>query len=492
MSLSGLLPLLYDQPAYREIARKVAAGDNTLTEPVNDAARAYLLAALHADVTAPRNRPVIIVAPRSHRARQLYEGLVAYSPPGTPVLFFPAPDLLPYERIAPDPTIVGERLRVLAMLTTDDGSEGRRQKAEGSSEQSKIQNPKSKIAPIIVTSVFALMHPTMSPRDMAHAMQTVRVGERVDMRGLLKHLVDLGYESVAQADAPGQFSRRGGIVDFYPPTSSLPIRIDFFGDEVDSIRLFNPLTQRSEGQADAVLITPSCEMPLWKREGAASQIREIETANLREEVLEEWQTQLGSIEAGECFEGMELFAPYYTQPLASLADYLTELAKDDGRQPALSVANGTDDSPQIQNPKSKIQNPLLVLDDPELIRLEAQEVERQASELYAGFVANGELPPGMMRPYLTWEEVSQHGRGLPILSIGGIVGAREDGDDGAARAHSRAPLQMPQFTPPRLYGGNIPSLIADLQERIAAKSRIKSREQKRKGGNEEAPPVEPF
>jgi transcription-repair coupling factor (superfamily II helicase) len=492
MSLSGLLSLLYDQPEYRDIARRVASGENTLTEPVQDAARAYLLAALHADVTSPRGRPVIVVAPRSHRARQLYEGLVAYSPPGTPILFFPAPDLLPYERIAPDPTIVGERLRVLASLmaddgrrTTDDSSEGRgpelgeaQEPAEGS-ELEQIRNPKSEIrnSPIIVTSVFALMQPTMSPGDMAHAMQRVKVGERVNLRGLLEHLVDLGYESVAQVDAPGQFSRRGGIVDFYPPTSSLPIRIDFFGDEVDSIRLFNPLTQRSEGQASAVLITPSCEMPLWKREQAAGQIREIETSNLREEVLEEWQSQLDSIEAGECFEGMELFAPYYSQPLTSLADYLARLTKDEGRRTEAKEAiqddgrrttdddsEGSNQDTEIQNPKSKIQNqpPLLVLDDPELIRLEAQEVERQASELYAGFVANGELPPGMKRPYLTWEEVSQHGRGLPVLSIGGT----------GAGSNGRAPLPTPQFTPPRLYSGNIPNLISELKERIASRSRI--------------------
>src|SRR5207302_1207019 len=97
----------------------------------------------------------------------------------------------------------------------------------------------------------------------------------------------------------------------------------------------------------------------------ASQLREISTDNLREEVLEEWQTQLDKTEAGECFEGMELFAPYYSQPLASLADYLRG-----------SVNSGS------PTPDPRPPTPLLVLDDPELIRLEAQEIERQASGLY--------------------------------------------------------------------------------------------------------------
>src|SRR5438309_3702845 len=116
MSLPGLLPLLYDQRGYGAIARRVASGESATAEAPMDAARPYLLVALHADVTGPRGRPMIIVSPRTDRARTLYEGLLAYSPPGAPVHFFPAPDLLPYERIAPDPTIVGERLRVLAGL----------------------------------------------------------------------------------------------------------------------------------------------------------------------------------------------------------------------------------------------------------------------------------------------------------------------------------------------------------------------------------------
>ncbi|HET9494093.1 MAG TPA: hypothetical protein VFR15_07685, partial [Chloroflexia bacterium] len=374
MSLSGLLPLLYDLPGYRELARAVASGETSWSEAPLDPARPYLLAALHADVTSPQGRPVIVVASRPDRARQLYEGLVAYVQPGTQTLLFPAPDLLPYERIAPDPTIVGERLRVLATVQAADPSAS---------------------APVIVTSVLALMQPTMAPGDLRHAVRVLRRGDRADLNELLSHLVDLGYESSAMVEEPGQFSKRGGIVDFYPPTSTLPIRIEFFGDEIDSVRLFNPLTQRSEGQANGLVVTPSCEMPLWRREEAAETLREIDTENLREEVLEEWQHQMRMTEAGECFEGMELFAPYYTQPLASLADYLAAW-KGDGTKNA----------------------PLLVLDDPDLIRLEAQEIERQAADLYRGFIDNGELPPGLRAPYLKWDEVSSHAQGLPVLYAG--------------------------------------------------------------------------
>src|SRR5437868_11542431 len=111
MSLSGLLPLLYDRREYGALARRLAGGEPAFAEAPLDAARPYLLSALHNDVTAPQGRPMIVVTPRSDRARQLYEGLLAYSPPGTPIYHFPAPDLLPYERIAPDPHHRHFRLR---------------------------------------------------------------------------------------------------------------------------------------------------------------------------------------------------------------------------------------------------------------------------------------------------------------------------------------------------------------------------------------------
>src|SRR5438874_10434180 len=162
MSLSGLLPLLYDQPGYGALARAVASGESAWSEAPFDPARPYLLAALHADVTSGQGRPMIVVAPRSDRASQLYEGLLAYAPPGTSILYFPAPDLLPYERIAPDPTIVGERLRVLAMLSG--------QQAAGSQQAAdSVPSVVSGRSSVVVTSVLALMQPTMAPSDMARA-----------------------------------------------------------------------------------------------------------------------------------------------------------------------------------------------------------------------------------------------------------------------------------------------------------------------------------
>src|SRR5207249_9820086 len=140
----------------------------------------YLLSALHADVTAPQGRPMIVVTPRSDRARQLYEGLLAYSPPGTPIYYFPAPDLLPYERIAPDPTITGERLRVLASLGVGGRGSGAGDRHDPNPRPLTPDPP----PPIIVTSVFPLMQPPMAPHDLAYALRFLRKGGRVNLHEL--------------------------------------------------------------------------------------------------------------------------------------------------------------------------------------------------------------------------------------------------------------------------------------------------------------------
>ena len=167
MSLSGLLPLIYDQAGYGALARAVASGENVRSNAPLDSARPFVLSALHADVMSAQGRPVIIVTARPDRARRLYEGLLAYSPPGTPLYIFPAPDLLPYERIAPDPTIVGERLRVLASLG------GGEQGAKAGNGSVIVGN-----APIIVTSVLALMQPTMAPTTWRMPCEHCGAGNR--------------------------------------------------------------------------------------------------------------------------------------------------------------------------------------------------------------------------------------------------------------------------------------------------------------------------
>ena len=121
----------------------------------------------------------------------------------------------------------------------------------------------------------------------------------------------MGYRVAPTVEEPGELNRRGGIVDIFPPGDDLPLRIEFFGDEIDSLRRFDPITQRSEAQVRAAVVGPPHEIPFWRRERAVERLRALDTAELRREARDEWEAAIERIEQGERFEGRALFAPFF-------------------------------------------------------------------------------------------------------------------------------------------------------------------------------------
>ena len=114
-------------------------------------------------------------------------------------------------------------------------------------------------APIVVASARALMQMTLPLREMRASLRTLRPGQPFDLNRMLASWVSLGYEAEAVVEAPGQFSRRGGIVDIWPPNLRKPLRIELFGDEADSLRTFDPSTQRTLARIMEVWIGPASE-----------------------------------------------------------------------------------------------------------------------------------------------------------------------------------------------------------------------------------------
>jgi transcription-repair coupling factor (superfamily II helicase) len=117
-------------------------------------------------------------------------------------------------------------------------------------------------ARVLVASVQALIQHTIAPADLPAEPRELRVGTRLEQGRLLRELLELGYAPVIEVAGRGEFSRRGGIVDVFPPSAALPVRIDFFGDEIDSLRRFDPTDQRSVGPIDAVELLPASEFLL--------------------------------------------------------------------------------------------------------------------------------------------------------------------------------------------------------------------------------------
>ena len=242
MNLSDLLPLLQKHPALGSVLAEVARQSaDPVQVSVADAAKPYALAALHTSL----ERPLLVIAARPSQARALRDEIVCWHPRTEDVLLFPEQDALPFEPLPADPQTSGERLAVLTRLLEGEG------------------------APLVIASGRATADLLARPSGFAEASVSVRVGDRIRPDELLERLLRLGYEPSPVVDSPGQYGRRGGIVDVYPLVGE-PCRIEFFGDEIDSLRSFDPLSQRSTAQLERLLVTPTADRPLPGEPGGES------------------------------------------------------------------------------------------------------------------------------------------------------------------------------------------------------------------------------
>lgn len=371
VNIAGLLPFLTENTEFRRVCDQLEAeatshrhGANLNLSGLSPAVRPYFLAALQSCI----GRPLLVITARPVQARTLVEQLNVYSARPELVLSWPTPDTLPYERIAQDPTIVAGRLETLTAL---------QQLAPGQSQQL-----------LIVASAKGLMQPTLSKNDFKQAVFSLTRGQHLDLNRMLSQLVRLGYNAESAVELPGQFSRRGGILDLWPQSEPAPVRIELFGDEIDSLRSFDPVSQRSQQQIEQIIITPPLEVPLWRSNEALAHLEKIDTSSLRPEVLEEWQRMLSQVENGETFEGIEQFMPYYTggEDLCSLVDHLPSEA-------------------------------VVILDGASQINFAVDELNVEAENLRQQFENQGEMPTTLIRPYLNWQELDTSLHKYPRLLL---------------------------------------------------------------------------
>jgi transcription-repair coupling factor (superfamily II helicase) len=189
--------------------------------------------------------PVIVVVPDNKAAEALQltlragcELTGAIDPKR--VLRLPAHDVLPFENLSPHPDIQEQRAAVLWKFVTGAAS-------------------------IVIAPVEALalrLFPRSYYTGLALKLET---GEEVDIEMLIEHLASVGYSQVDLVEMPGQFARRGGILDVYSPEADRPIRVDFFGDEIEAMRKFDPETQRSSNTLDEALLLPLTETPATEK-----------------------------------------------------------------------------------------------------------------------------------------------------------------------------------------------------------------------------------
>ncbi|MGQ0601140.1 MAG: transcription-repair coupling factor [Anaerolineales bacterium] len=250
MDLSGLLPSLRELPGYAEV-RATLDGASLQFPSLNlpRAIRAPLATALAEDA----DRPVLLITARPDRALTLVEELNVWSP-ALRVIQFNEPNPLFYESAIWGTRTVRARIASLSALTLYAG----------------LTAP-AFLHPVIVTSARALMTRTLPRREFMAHTRTLQIGQSVRLEKLLEGWVEIGYDAHSIVVEPGQFSRRGGLVDIYPMADEWPVRVELFGDEIETIRRFDPATQRSGEKLDQVTITPAREgLPKFKPQGHES------------------------------------------------------------------------------------------------------------------------------------------------------------------------------------------------------------------------------
>jgi len=187
-------------------------------------------------------RPFVLVVADNRAAEDMLPVLRAFSEltgaadPDT-VISLPARDVLPFQNLSPHPEIQEERATALWKIAT-----GR--------------------AAIVVSPVTSTTIALRSPEYYADLARVLRRGEIFDLEKLLGHLNTVGYRATDVVDMPGQYAARGGILDVYSPEADRPVRVEFFGDEIESMRKFDPASQRSSNPVDEALLLPLTETPV--------------------------------------------------------------------------------------------------------------------------------------------------------------------------------------------------------------------------------------
>ena len=175
--------------------------------------------------------------------------------PGPQPLFFPPWEVLPHEGKLPHADTISDRLQTLAALA-DHSKSGR-------------QTPK-----LVVTSISALLQKTFPPGEIRNRTRSLQCGDKINPLDLVEWLEAQGYEPEAQVTQKGEIALRGGILDVWPLTRPWPVRLEFFGDELESLRHFDPLTQISREEIPQTIIPPGGELGILKQCQAANDQRQ--------------------------------------------------------------------------------------------------------------------------------------------------------------------------------------------------------------------------
>ena len=281
------------------------SGSKTIVAGVPEGYDALVLARLvvqqtQAAKTEDKDVPpaTILHIARDDRRLDALETAFKFFAPKLTVISIPAWDCVPFDRVGPNRELVAKRITSLARLAAG-----------------------TRKAPRIVLTTINAMLQRLPPRDFIRkSIRQIAPGQRIDMNRLTARLTHAGFERVSTVMEPGEFALRGGILDFFPPGRTNPVRLDFFGDTLESIKGFDPATQRTGKPIAKILLMPVSEFAFAP--DAIKRFRqryvEIFGAARSEDLLYE------AVSHGQRYPGMEHWLPLFHEKLETLFDYVRD------------------------------------------------------------------------------------------------------------------------------------------------------------------------
>lgn len=338
-NLKRLFTLLRNETSYRALSEQAKKDRQTVVTSIIESARPYLLSSLCDEL----KRPCLVITHSLKRAKQLSEQLSLYLDEDN-ILLFPYPELLPYQRAATDRATELDTIQAIIGLAS-------------------LRDNKPSISVIAIES---LLQPVPDKASFVALWIIIYSGAEISPLELCNKLNESGYRQEAMAEYPGTFSRRGGIIDIFSPAEELPFRIEYFGNTIESIRCFDPQTQRSiriieyfELIPASLLLKPQC-------------VGNISLGDLEESIIEEYRDELQKLGLGYRPETSGFWKPYVNK--TSLIEYIPE-------------------------------DTAIFIDDPDLLSRSWDFYQEEAENLRTEKESLRQLPADYPIPYLDWSKL---------------------------------------------------------------------------------------
>ena len=391
-------------PQYRRLRDELKETTGERGAVALEAAKPYLIAALYQSLQSP----MVVVGAQPEKCQKLYEQLVSWGD-FSEARLFPEADALPYQQAALNTGAGLERVQALSALAG-------------------IGNGAS--PPLIVVSAPALTGKFPSHRDFADAGQTIKPGMEVEPFKLLERWQKLGYRPEHTVEVPGEMAHRGGIVDIYPPTSELPARLEFLGNSIESLRLFDPVSQRSSEEIESLAVGPATELlaPLTSTKDEMEEIvKGIKLSGCNAEARQQFEQELSRLADKQEITNLPFYAPLFNRE--SLLDFLPPDCR-------------------------------LVLDEPPDIEQAIEELDAQAGQLRAEKIERKELPVNFPQPYFGWAELEPKITQKPRLRLTAW------GVEAEEHSHHLGFSTVPG------YAGQLPAFTKKLKQLLSQKRRL--------------------